>query len=75
MNLEETKEFLKQFPKDKRIEVLGILYDNGLIEQREYSIQELAEMTGYSRMHMNEIFTKALNKCKTIAEKKELYYG
>ena len=70
MNKEEIKKFLKEYPKSKRLQVLGILYDEGLIEQRPYSVSELSELTGYSRTQINTILNIALNNFKKIAKEK-----
>ena len=68
MNLEKLKEFLEMYPKQDRISVLYELYEMGEIEQREYSVQELAYLTGYTREYMSNYIKSILNKLKPYLE-------
>jgi hypothetical protein len=73
MLFEEVKDFLSSFKKEERFVVLGILYDKGIIEQREYSIQEIAYLTGYTREYVHSYLKRILNKLNKSINK-EIYY-
>jgi DNA-directed RNA polymerase specialized sigma subunit len=72
MTFEEAKKFIHSYPKKSRWNVMGILYDKGILEQREYSVAEIAELLGISRIAVNKILNKALNKFKEELNKREV---
>jgi len=74
LTFEEAKKFLETFPKKDRWVVMGILYDNGIIEQKEYSNEEIANLLGISRIAVYKILKSALNKLNKNKIAKELYY-
>jgi len=68
--LDEVKRVLNELPKEKRIEGLGVLYDLQIIPQMEYSIQDIAYMTGFTRQGINKIYNSAAEKILRSALKK-----
>ena len=71
LSFEEAKKIIQSYPKKERWKIMGILYDNGLIEQREYSNEEIAKLIGISRTAVHKIFNSALEKLNNL---KEFYY-
>jgi len=71
LSFEEAKKIIQSYPKRERWKVMGILYDNGLIEQREYSNEEIAKLIGISRVAVHKILKSALKKLNNL---KEFYY-
>ena len=69
LTFDEAKELIQKYPKDLRIKVMGILYDRNLIEQREYSINEMAKLTGISKVTLHSIFNNAINKLRNSISK------
>ena len=62
MTLKEVKVILDEFPKKEKWKVLGELIDAGVLENREYTLEEIGYITGVTKQAIKAIEKSALEK-------------
>jgi DNA-directed RNA polymerase sigma subunit (sigma70/sigma32) len=68
MTLEEAKVILDEFPKKEKWKVLGELIDAGVLENRQYTLEEIAFIMGITKQAIKAIEKSALEKLKNYKE-------
>jgi DNA-directed RNA polymerase sigma subunit (sigma70/sigma32) len=75
MTLKEAKIILDEFNSNKeKWSVLNDLIDSGVLENREYKLDEIAYLLGITKQAIKGIEQQALRKLMKIALEKGLYY-
>jgi len=64
----EAKEMLAQVNKKERWSLLSYLIDNGMLEPREYTLEEIGDIMGTSKQYIKNIQDKALSKLKDLLD-------
>ena len=68
MTLKEVKVILDDIPYKERWQVLGELIDAGCLENRTYTLEEIAFIMSISKQAVKAIEASALNKLKKYTQ-------
>jgi len=69
MSLEDVKIILDEYPRKEKWKVLGQLIDAGILENREYQLNEIAYITGVTKQAIKAIEKNALEKLSKFKNK------
>jgi len=74
LSLEEAKEMLSQVDKREKWSLLSYLIDNGMLEPREYTLEEIGNIMGTSKQYIKKIQDTALNKLKDLLDPEDFTF-
>ena len=74
LSIQEVQLMTEGLTVDEKFEILTFLREEGLIENREYSIVEIAALTGTSRQYINKVYVTAMKKLEKLIDIEELQY-
>jgi DNA-directed RNA polymerase specialized sigma subunit len=69
MTISEVKSLTQNYNPSKRWEILHCLINDGLLESREYSTKEIADMLNMTPAGIRKIEKSAMKKLKPLLEK------